>query len=276
MGSRERRAWDEGVGVSSSLGDGLLDSASLCGSNSLTGIVHMQHGGWVGHSDHQRRGLVRTWWGGTGVAPCSITDSGPDTQAVMWCGGTGHTAGDVRAASELRLLHTSARSSQVSPLPVRNRLSGALFLQSQARPWCQALNFSWIPEPAGDGSDDLQMLGVACRDLGPDSHLGGQESSFQLSRLPAVCPWGVFSLSVVQWPSPLMGILNSRAGNEVPTKVPLAEVTLAAFVTTGLSPTLAAIGVGMSSQGVAQSSTVTPRVLRGGVELGCGNEGEAI
>lgn len=119
--------WDRGLGFLPSLGDGLLDSASLGGSNSLTGIVHMLDEGWVG--------LVRMC-GHTGVAPCSTTDSGANTQAVMGCGETGHVARYLRAAAELRLLLTPAHGTQ------GNRLPGALFLQSQARDWCQALTSS--------------------------------------------------------------------------------------------------------------------------------------
>lgn len=51
----------------SSLGDGLLDSAPMCDSNSLTGIVHMQGGGWVGHTHHQGRGLESV-----GTQGCSL------------------------------------------------------------------------------------------------------------------------------------------------------------------------------------------------------------
>lgn len=40
----------------------------------------------------------------------------------------------------------------------------------------------------------------------------------------------MFSLSVVQLPRLQMGILNDGAGDEVPTKVLLAEATLTAFV----------------------------------------------
>lgn len=53
-----------------------------------------------------------------------------------------------------------------------------------------------------------------------------------------------------------MGILNDGAGDEVPTKVLLAEATLTAFVIIGLSPAFTAIRVGLSSKGVAQLSTV--------------------
>ena len=60
----------------------------------------------------------------------------------------------------------------------------------------------------------------------------------------------MFSLSVVPLPSLQMGILNDRAGDEVPTKVLLAEAKLTAFVTIGLSPAFAGIRV------VAQLSTV--------------------
>lgn len=53
---------------------------------------------------------------------------------------------------------------------------------------------------------------------------------------------------MVPLPSLQMGILNDGAGDEVPTKVLLAEATLPAFVIIGPSPAFAAIRVRLSSK----------------------------
>lgn len=58
----------------------------------------MLGGGWAGHTDHQGGSPVRMS-GDMGAAHGGTTDSDPDTQAVMGCGGTGHVAHDLRAGT---------------------------------------------------------------------------------------------------------------------------------------------------------------------------------
>lgn len=132
-------------------------------------------------------------------------------------------------------------------------LSGALSLQRHAKELCQAIlldskHFSWIPEPAKNVS---MNSGVGCGFWGTWDQSPTSEGRNPASRSPTclLCdPGRVFSLSVVPLSSLQTGILNDGAGDEVPTKVLLAEVTLTAFVIIGLSPAFAAIRVGLSSK----------------------------
>lgn len=98
----------------SSLGDGLLDCALMCGSNSLN--WNCAHAGWGMGGPHKSLGKRPRKCGDTGVVPFSTADSGPNTQAVMGFGGTGHMAYGIRAAVALRLLHAlSPWHSGISP-----------------------------------------------------------------------------------------------------------------------------------------------------------------
>lgn len=176
MGSNERRSWDKGAGIFFFSG-----TSRLCSHVWLKQLDwNCAYAGWGMGGPHTSPGKRPGKCGDTGV-PFSTTDSGPNTQAVMGFGGTGHMAHDVRAAAVLRLLHTlSPWHSGISsphgalwyPLPSESGVKPGISLGFQSLLRMCQMNFRC----------PMWLLG----NLGSDTHLGGQEPSFQIPLLPAM------------------------------------------------------------------------------------------
>lgn len=158
--SNERRTWDKGAGISFFSGGW---ASRLCSHVWLKQLDwNCAYAGWGMGGPHTSPGKRAGKCGDTGVVPFSTTDSGPNTQAVMGFGGTGHMANGQQQRLDSCTHSAVALGHLLSPwVP-----SGALSLQRHAREWCQALHFSWIPEPAKNVSDELQVSSVASGELG--------------------------------------------------------------------------------------------------------------
>lgn len=111
-GSNERRTWDKGAGISFFSGGW---ASRLCSHVWLKQLDwNCAYAGWGMGGPHTSPGKRAGKCGDTGVVPFSTTDSGPNTQAVMGFGGTGHMANGQQ--QRLDSCTHSARGTRASPL----------------------------------------------------------------------------------------------------------------------------------------------------------------